>query len=449
MAVAPVTGPSHASMFSGSGPWDHGVLLNGVPLPGDRPLLAEVLRAHGWRTAAFVSAYVLDGELGFRRGFEVYDDDFAWPKGSGRLLGPRLLAMLGRRWSPDTVLERRGGDTVDAALAWLEGRPRASRGAPWFLWVHLFDPHGPYTPPPPWDTRYVHGDATDPADGSMAAIKELPPYMRASLEGITSAAWVKARYDGEISYADTQLGRLLAAIQTRGEQERTLVAVMGDHGESLGEHEAWFTHGDDVHETSVHVPFAMRLPGTLPAGAVITHPVEGSDLAPTVLSIVGIAPPSTMTGRDARVAGTAPLARSVCFDRAANRAARAAGAITAPRWRLASARGLTLRALVTEYDGSSQIWDLARDPAGTTIHVDGAGGTSEGAGTPGQADPQTPASEPVLLLDAARDVLRSGASVRSGEAQVSDEERAKLEALGYLDPLGEAPAPAVPASRAP
>ena len=429
MAVAPVTGPSHASMFAGSGPWDHGVLLNGVPLPADRPLLAEVLRAHGWRTGAFVSAYVLDGALGFRRGFEVYDDDFAWPKGRGRLLGPRLVAMVGRRWSPDTVLERRGSDTVDAALAWLEDRRTGEQVAPWMLWVHLFDPHGPYTPPPPWDTRYVHGDATDPADTSMAAVKELPAYMRASLEGITSAAWVRSRYEGEVSYADTQLGRLLAAVDARGETARTLVAVMGDHGESLGEHGAWFTHGDDVHETSVHVPFAMRLPGRLAGGTVLTHPVEGSDLAPTVLSVVGIDPPGTMSGRDARMSGDRGQARSMCFDRAANRAERAAGTLTAPRWRLASVRGASLRATVVEHDDTSSLWDLTNDPAGTT------------ASTPADA---APGGEVPALVDAARALLRSDATSRSGAAQVSADERAKLEALGYLDPLGDAPSGKAP-----
>ncbi len=434
MAVAPVTGPSHASMLSGSGPWDHGVLLNGVPLPADRPLLPEVLRAHGWRTGAFVSAYVLDGALGFRRGFEVYDDDFAWPKGGGRLLGPRLLAMLGRRWSPDTVLERRGGDTVDAALGWLTRRRTGEQAPPWMLWVHLFDAHGPYTPPPPWDTRYVHGDATDPADTSMAGIRELPAYMRASLEGITSASWVRARYEGEISYADTQLGRLLEAVATRGETDRTLVAVMGDHGESLGEHGAWFTHGDDVHETSVHVPFAMRLPGTLAAGTVLEHPVEGSDLAPTVLSLVGIEPPSTMTGHDARMPRASAYARSMCFDRAANRAERAAGTLTAPRWRLASTRGTFLRAVVAEHDNAAGLWDLARDPGGEASLA----ALPDAASTAGSPTPA--AHDGSALLDAARALLRTNATTRSGEAQISDEERARLEALGYLDPLGDAPA---------
>ncbi len=428
MAVAPVTGPSHASMFSGSGPWDHGVLLNGVPLPTDRPLLAEVLRAHGWRTGAFVSAYVLDGGLGFRRGFEVYDDDFAWPKGGGRLLGPRLFAMLGRRWAPETVLERRGGDTVDAALGWLGQRRVGAEAAPWMMWVHLFDAHGPYTPPPPWDTRYAHGDATDPADTSLSGIRDLPAYMRASLEGITSAAWVKGRYEGEISYADTQLGRLLAAVDQRGETGRTLVAVMGDHGESLGEHGAWFTHGDDVHEASVRVPFAMRLPGTLAAGTVVTQPVEGSDLAPTLLSVVGIDPPSTMTGHDARAARDAGYARSMCFDRAANRAERAAGRLHAPRWRLASTRGAGLRAVVVEHDDTSSLWDLARDPGGETPLA----ALPDAAPT---ALPATSAADSQALLDGARALLRTDATVRSGAAQISDEERAKLEALGYLDPL--------------
>ncbi len=136
-----VTGPSHGTMLTGTGPWGHGVLLNGVPIPDDIPTLPELLRAHGYRCGAFVSAYVLDGDLGFSRGFDVYDDEFGWVKGSGALLPFRTTDMLRRHFFPDEVVERRAQDTVDAALQWLDGRQ-----APWFLWVHLFDPHGPYEP---------------------------------------------------------------------------------------------------------------------------------------------------------------------------------------------------------------------------------------------------------------------------------------------------------------
>jgi arylsulfatase len=407
--VAPVTGPSHASMLLGAGPWDHGVLLNGVPLPAARPSLAELLAARGWRTGAFVSAYVLDGSLGFRRGFEVYDDSFAWLPGSERLVGGRLLGALRRRTGAEEALERRGGDTVDAALRWLD-----RQHAPWFVWVHLFDPHGPYTPPPPWDTRYASGDPTDPANPSMRQVGELPAYMRESLAGITDVGWVRAQYDGEISYADSQLGRLLGALDTRGEAGRTLVAVMGDHGESLGEHGAWFTHGDDVAKESVHVPFVLRGPG-VPVGGVIDAPVEGSDLAPTLLARLGVPIPAGMTGRDVlsgSLLGRGDIppqrppvgpARALCFDRAANRAGRASGALSRPRWRIAGLHAMDGHLQHHEIDGTDA-WDGAAPDAADAWRA------------------------------RARAVLDVADTRRSGEAELGADTRARLEVLGYADP---------------
>lgn len=415
IGAAPVTGPSHASLLSGSGPWDHGVLLNGVPLP-ERPLLAEVLHDRGWQTGAFVSAYVLDGELGFARGFDVYDDSFGWSPGIEHLLVPRALAMLRRATRPDEVLERRGEDTVDAALRWLEGRD-----GPWFLWVHLFDPHGPYTPPPPWDTALYQGDPNDPANHSMDVVKNVAPYQKERLRGITDVHWVLAQYAGEISHTDSQLGRLLRAVEARGERDRTAVAVVGDHGESLGEGGVWFNHGDDVAAASVHVPFALRFPGRLAPGSAVTSPVEGNDLAPTLLSLAGITPPPTMTGLDLApvIAGSAPgreMARAICFDRAANVADRAAGRIDKPTWRMAGIRTRGRHAVLHERDEGFEVVDLG--PIETS--------SAEGATTPDNAH----------MERAARAVLAGGATTRSADANIDEDARARLEALGYLDPLG-------------
>lgn len=414
-AVAPVTGPSHASMLSGRGPWDHGVLLNGVPVPTDHPLLAELLHDHGWATAAFVSAYVLDGDNGFARGFDVYDDAFAWLPGADALLPARLAAMARRHADPNEVLERRGGETVDRALAWLGSH----RGGAYFLWVHLFDAHGPYTPPPPYDTLYYQGDAHDPSNTSMAKVKNVAPYLEKSLEGVTDLAYVLAQYDGEVSYTDAQLARLLAAV----DRENTLVVVVGDHGESLGEHDVWFNHGDDVYETSVHVPFAMRWPGRVPVTKV-ESPVEGTDLAPTVLDLVGVEVPAGMTGQSAvGVMSGKPgraIAHAMCFDRPANQAARAAGTITGPKYRVASLRGPQSRYVQREVDGTATYFDLAADPLGRVDVAAAIGATSTGA-------------ELLSLLRGQADGLLSGASTDRSAVELSAEERARLEALGYMD----------------
>ncbi|MBM4367473.1 MAG: sulfatase [Deltaproteobacteria bacterium] len=406
-AVAPVTGPSHAAMLTGTGPWENGVLLNGIPVPPDREMLAERLADEGYATGAFVSAFVLEGGLGFARGFSVYDDEFSAVRGKSRLLGERFLGMLARRLDPDAVLERRGADTVDLALAW-----EAEQASPYFLWVHLFDAHGPYTPPPPYDTRYYSGDPRDPAHTSMQGVTGYAPYLRKSLEGITDLEYVLAQYRGEVSYADAQLGRLMEGLDL----DNTLLVVMGDHGESLGEHGQWFDHGDDVYETSVHVPFAMRWPGHVPVQRVDT-PVDGTDLAPTVLAALGLSREGT-SGIDALAEARAHGA-SMTFDRAANQAEREAGRITQPRYRMASLRGLSSRWVHAELDGKGEYFELASDARGEHDVAPATLATPEGA----------------QLLDLLRretEGLFEGDTSRSA-AELSPEDRAMLEQLGYLE----------------
>lgn len=345
-AQIPVTGPSHTTLLSGQPPWQHGALLNGVAVNSSLAMMAESLRAQGWRTGAFVSAYVLDGDLGFSRGFEVYDDDFSWLQGWSDTLPGRFLSAATRRFSPDHVLERRGGRTVDQALAWLE--PTVKDPRPFFGWVHLFDPHGPYEPPPPWDTAYYEGDPRDPAHTSMQQVGEVAGYLKPSLEGITDLDWVLAQYAGEISYTDAQLGRLLDALDSLGVAQRTLVIVVGDHGESLTEHGVWFNHGDDLFAPSTQVPMALRFPGWIPEGQVVRGPVEVTDVALTIYDLLGVDPPSSAQREgagfslgDALLHGTftgRAEARSLTFDRPVNLAERQAGRIDRPVYRMVALR---------------------------------------------------------------------------------------------------------------
>jgi choline-sulfatase len=169
----PLTLPAHATILSGLLPLHHGLRNNGAgAFPEDKETLATLFAGTGYRTAAFVGAFVLDRRFGLDRGFETYDDDIA------------------RDPASDVTLEaeRRASDVVDRAVAWL----RTTDSRPAFTWVHLWDAHAPYAPPAPFEQRY----------------------------------------DGEIAYVDAQLGRLLAAI----DRTNTIVVVAGDHGESLGEH---------------------------------------------------------------------------------------------------------------------------------------------------------------------------------------------------------------------
>jgi arylsulfatase A-like enzyme/Flp pilus assembly protein TadD len=233
-AVAPVTLPAHASMLTGFYPPAHGVRDNGLhALPGDAVTLAETLRSRGYRTAAFVSAAVLQRRFGLAQGFETYDDDLR----GGRPKEPRMVA-------------ERGADvTVAVALRWLDGLDAA---APLFLWVHLFDPHAPYDPPAPWSTRFA-GRA----------------------------------YDGEIAYADGELSRLLAhpRLARASADDSLLVMAIADHGESLGEH-GESSHGMLLYESTLRVPWIVA-GADVRAGLRVTEPVSQTDLFPTALALLG------------------------------------------------------------------------------------------------------------------------------------------------------------------
>jgi choline-sulfatase len=227
----PLTCPSHTSLLTGRLPTHHGVRDNGgYVLAPDVPTVAERFQAAGHRTAAFVSAFVLDRRFGLARGFATYHDRV--PPGRAADQGdPSHRAV-------------RAEETVGRAMEWLAAEP----ARPFFLWVHLFDPHHPYEPPEPYASRF----RDDP-------------------------------YDGEIAYMDAQLGRLLDAAAARG----ALVAVMGDHGEGLGDHQE-VTHSYFIYGNTQHVPLLLSLPGHLPAGASVDGVVRGVDLAPTLLDLAGL-----------------------------------------------------------------------------------------------------------------------------------------------------------------
>ena len=251
-AAAPLTLPSHATLLTGLLPPRHGLRDNGEgSLPADVPSLAEHLRAAGYRTGAFVGAFVLDRRYGLARGFERYDDEI--PRVPGRL-----------------DAERPGSVVVDRALAWLAEPDPARR--PFFAWVHLFDAHAPYAPPSPYAARF-------PGDP----------------------------YQAEVALVDAHVGRLVAALRERGDEARTLVVVAGDHGESLGEH-GELTHGLFLYQSTLRVPLLVVAPGVVPPRAV-REPVGLADLAPTMAALLGVPLAVSMDGRDlstALVAGAEP-----------------------------------------------------------------------------------------------------------------------------------------------
>ncbi len=356
-AQIPVTGPSHASILSGVDPWTHETLANGVAMPPDVAVLPQRLHAVGYRTAGFVSAFVLDGAFGFDRGFQVFDDEFVRPRGISALSPLRVVEQVRVRVSSVSDVERRGGETVDAALAWAD---TVEAGEPYFLWVHLFDPHGPYAPPPPYDTRYYEGDPRDPVHDSMEQVGEIAPYLRPSLEGVTDVRWPLAQYRGEIAYTDAELGRLLDGLRQRGLLEGAVIVVVADHGESLTEHDYWFNHGAQLYAPSLHVPLVLVAP-EVPAGTRVEAVVENVDIAPTVLALAGLEVPGELSGESLLPAVDGAVeegrvARSICFDRESN---RATGAFM--RYRKIGLRSAAFSFIYRE-EGPEELYNLGVDP---------------------------------------------------------------------------------------
>jgi len=233
ISVAPITLPTHTTLFTGEYPFRHGVRNNGsFRLAEEAETLAERFRAAGYDTAAVVSAMVLDSKFGLDQGFRIYDDDL----------------YAGEEQKLFMFKEVRAEVTIDKVLALLEGELRE----PFFLWVHLFDPHADYQPPPPYDVLFL----------------EQP-------------------YDGEIAYVDKQLGRLFDALRSGGRDSRTVTVLTADHGDSLGDHGEQ-THGIFIYRSTTHVPMMVRGPGIAPQR--IEGLVSQVDVAPTLTELAGLEP---------------------------------------------------------------------------------------------------------------------------------------------------------------
>src|SRR5713226_5933067 len=239
--AVPVTLPSHTVIFTGTYP-----MLSGMhdfaanKLNPTQPTLASVLKEHGYATAAVIGSAVLDSRFGLNRGFDFYYDHFDF----NRLQESNLEEM-----------ERPGNLVADVALDWLA----KNRTNKFFLWMHLYDPHYPYRPPAPYSEQY----------------KDRP-------------------YDGEIAFADAQVGRLIAFLKANGLYRNTVIVLAGDHGESLGEH-GEKTHGFFIYNATLHVPMIIRLPGNS-SPRVVSDLASLADLMPTILTALKVDPPSQVQG---------------------------------------------------------------------------------------------------------------------------------------------------------
>lgn len=243
--AVPLTLPAHCTLFTGAYPPFHGVRDNaGSALGPEQKTLAEVLKDRGYRTAAFVGAFVLDSKFGLNQGFDTYVDHFDLSR--AETISPGYI-------------QRRGDEVVQNAINWFEKVGTRD----FFAWVHLYDPHDPYTPPEPFLSRHP---------GSP--------------------------YDGEVEFVDQCVGTLLDYLKKREGYDNTLIVVVGDHGESLGDH-GEEKHGFFIYNSVLHVPFIVRLPLGSQAGRRVAQNVSIADLFPTVLQVLQI-PGSVAPGMQGR-----------------------------------------------------------------------------------------------------------------------------------------------------
>ncbi|MBU6283016.1 sulfatase [bacterium] len=380
----PSTMPSHSSMFTALFPRTHGVLKNGLPLPPTAPTLAEALAAAGWRTAGFASSFVLHRKFGIARGFEEWDDDFAgvackgWTAGDG----------------DDESFCRRGEQTRDRAVGWLERGgwldPARRTTRPFFVFLHLFDAHNPYAPPPDHARLFPpQGEAPSELDREIAA------------------------YDGEIHYADAQLGALLERLSAAGLLDDTLVVVVGDHGEGLMQH-GWMTHGMMIYDEAVRVPLLVRWPGRVAGGRRIPDPVSLVDLAPTILDLLGVGgalPARQGTSFAPTLVEGAPLdPRPAFLQRRVYKRQRLRGfEISGEKLGVRSGRWKYIEAPA---EGTRELYDLERDPAElSNLALDRPGDATRLADEIAAWRERTPAG---------------------GSAEVAPDDVERLRALGYV-----------------
>lgn len=308
---APVTGPSITSLLTGLYPIHHGVMGYLEPPAASNPTLAEMLGSNGYSTAAIVSNMMGDYRT-LGKGFKHYDDLFFSPLGRdfhARLNGLTLSGFLRRsdwgmlgHYHP----ERRGDETADLAIEYLRGARR-----PFFLFLHIMEPHSPYGSGEPYDSMYdpqsyepvmVTGPNSDIIDELSWKLPDKlkddpgfdPKNKRISRELVRK---IISLYDGDITFMDSQLGRILEALRANGALDETIVVLTADHGECLFEHNLSMEHNRYLYDSTLHVPLIFRYPPLIPAGEVFDEIVESIDILPTVLDMCGIEPPHTVDGR--------------------------------------------------------------------------------------------------------------------------------------------------------
>ena len=348
-APMPTTLPVHVSLFTSEDPIAHGVVRNGQIVSDRQVLLSEVLRGHGYRTAAFVSSYPLHHTFGLSRGFETYDDDFG---GADSSIGTtrRWVGTPGEGVRSSVSFDRRANETTDRVFEWLEMNVDSEE--PIFAWVHYFDPHDPFDPPLPWRNKYL-----------------LPKWKRGETRRL------QALYDGEVAFTDSEIAKLVGQLDELIPEEETLLIVTADHGEALGEH-GFVGHGPILYEGAVRIPLLFRWTGHLPRDRTVLEPIGLIDLAPTILGLIGLPSEArALQGRDLSAFVTEPDShipeRPLFLQRRSYRPQRV---LSVGKEGSAVGRGLLVRGskyavlrfpwklIVAAEEGTRELYNIAEDP---------------------------------------------------------------------------------------
>ena len=273
MAPMPLTRPTHISILTSRYPREHGVLNNVLVLGKAETTLSEILNAEGYQTGAFVSVSLLGAASGAAQGFQAFE-------------------------APVDTRQRGAAETVSIALAWLA---TLDADDPFFAWVHLFDPHLPYAPPP------AFRDAGAPLAQELPKVN-WPDFLAAARRNggdIPRAVLDHARalYRGEVAYTDKTIGDLLEGLEARGRRGGTIIVVTADHGESF-ENGVYFEHADSLYDGAIRVPLIVVWPPAFEPGARIATPVTSLDIAPTLLSVLGLETPPDYSGIPLQEAAT-------------------------------------------------------------------------------------------------------------------------------------------------
>jgi arylsulfatase A-like enzyme len=392
----PKTRGSFAAMFTGLYASQHGLTVRDRDLPEFNETLAEVFQKAGYRTAAAIDNGNLDSKLGYAQGFDVYEQTWL-------------------------VAESTEVDRTEAITRFGEGVLAATDDPrPFFLWLHYVNPHTPYSPPEEVLKRF-EGDGVVPRGDVLSKVVGFHGGVNRNLETAGARTWGDFidRYDAEILFADEHIGRVLKSLWASPHAGRTIVALTSDHGESLGEHDYYFDHGDDLFNPSLRIPLVISFPGFLPSGERVSAAVSSLDFYPTLLDLAQVpfptGPPS-LQGSSALplIRGTKSRLKDYFFfenDRH----------LTA----ISNGRLKLVHRPVAEGAGCLELYDIYRDPGESEDRYQG----SESYVAPLEAELRSFQTRAVAW----QQETTARRSPAMADGTLSDATRKSLEALGYVE----------------